>query len=594
MRRGFDLAILVGLLVVAFVLRAHQFDRIPYPNETADEYAFLWSGWSLLRDGTPTSWSWKEAYGAAPRYFANGTLYQIVTPWLDHPPLYSLFVGAAARLTSANELLDVPLRAGRAASVLLGSLAVGLLYALTRLTHGRAVATIAGSIFAVVPTMVLASRLVVAESLTVVLLLVGLLAGAFVVGARPGTAGADACASHVDSDESDLASGRPGRWLVWYAVALVAALLAPLAKVPGVAVGPAIAIVLAQRGRQRLAFGAALASLVGVALYVGYGAALSWPFFSALMADQSSRSTGMEVLSFLLTGASTGPVSGRDAWIPLLWLAAAYATFRRDRLLAALLIPYLIVVIATVDQSVPRVWYREPLFPGLCLAGAIFLRDTWRRPEALRVCLIVFALGFGKLAEGMQLWESIGVAGHRLYPLAVGLLATPIVGSLFWRANGWRIALRGEVGVVVAAALVASVVQVWQADRLYPAYHPSPYEEVAVPTSAGASIRRYAAAPGRLAPGETLRISAVWRIERDAGSLASQAVLRRLAPGGSPTNAAPVRLGTSADVSGKPGDEPTRDYSIVVPDDPPNADYEVSLDIAGEPVRLGIVRVRGR
>src|SRR5262249_22276161 len=155
-------------------------------------------------------------------------------------------------------------------------------------------------------------------------------------------------------------------------------------------------------------------------------------------------SSGVEVLSSMLTNSSIGPVTWRDNWFPFLWLALAYAAFRRDRLVGALLVPYLVVMVAVVDQNAPRVWYREPLFPALCLAGAVFLRDAWGRPDPIKAALVVFGLALGKLADGYKASELIG---PRLVPVLVLLLAVPFLLRL-------KPLVRWEVGAAIVAALI--------------------------------------------------------------------------------------------------------------------------------------------
>jgi 4-amino-4-deoxy-L-arabinose transferase-like glycosyltransferase len=572
--RWLDLAIVAALAVVALVLRLRQLTQFPVPNETADEYAFLWAGWSWLHSGVPTSWSWKPAYDTGTKVFAHGTLYRLVTPWMDHPPLFALVAGAAGSLSPAREMLDVPLRAGRLLAALLGTASVVLLYALARPRYGRGVAALAALLLAAIPTIVLANRLVVAEALLVPFLLVGLFAAERAVCVAPrGEAPRDLSRR----GEREAASGRFGAAVPrdaggarndssasWLVVALVAAALASLAKVPGVFVGLAIGALLFAHGARRHAALPVAAAIVGLVPYVVYGLAASPATFLAVISDQSGRSSGIEVLPLLLTGASTGPVSWRDAWFPLLWLALAFAAYRRDVVVTALVVPYLVVMVAVVDQSVPRVWYREPLFPGLCLAGAIFLKEALATPGAVKAALIVFGLAFGKLAESANVWQQIGPVGQRLFPFAVLLLAVPML-------LGPTRLLRCEVGAARAVAVVAGGVQAWNAEATYPRYTPPPYEEVAVPTSAGASILRYRAAPDLLRPGDSIRVSVVWKIER-GGTYQTQLV-----------------GGSAAQLEGRAGDEVAVDYTRAAP---APGDLDLTLRIDGDSAALGSVRVR--
>ncbi|MFN7864998.1 MAG: glycosyltransferase, partial [bacterium] len=55
----FDYRLFLGVLitVLGFILRYYQYDSLPHYNLTQDEFAFSWSGMSLIQEGVPTSWS---------------------------------------------------------------------------------------------------------------------------------------------------------------------------------------------------------------------------------------------------------------------------------------------------------------------------------------------------------------------------------------------------------------------------------------------------------------------------------------------------------------------------------------------------------
>src|SRR5689334_4844659 len=59
-------ALLVAIFLVGLGLRVHHLGTFPERNRTADEYAWTWSGMTLLREGTPRAWSWMPGYGTVP------------------------------------------------------------------------------------------------------------------------------------------------------------------------------------------------------------------------------------------------------------------------------------------------------------------------------------------------------------------------------------------------------------------------------------------------------------------------------------------------------------------------------------------------
>ena len=103
------------VLFFTFVLRAHNYDRVPTANHL-DEMLYAWSGIYLIETGEPVSWSTldypkrSEVYkgrisykGGIPEAYV--TLYK---PWLDEPPLFSLIVGYFAHLYGADRNEFVP------------------------------------------------------------------------------------------------------------------------------------------------------------------------------------------------------------------------------------------------------------------------------------------------------------------------------------------------------------------------------------------------------------------------------------------------------------------------------------------------------
>ena len=567
--RLYELATLLALVVLAGALRLHLYDQIPYPNETADEYAYIWSGWSWLHEGRPTAWSQKSAYDGAPVYLWNQTRYPMPTPWLDHPPLYSLVAGGAATLAGAPEMLDAPLWPARLVSVALGTLAVALLYLLARSAYGQTVAALAGLLFATIPTVVVASRLALAESLIVVLMLVALLA-----------------------TQSYLGGGR-GSGVGWLLLAILMTAAASLAKVPGLAVGASVALLLASARRWTPALLAVLAAVAGLVPYLAYGLLSDRKLFLAVLGDQGSRATGLEVLSRMLAGAAMPPVAWPDSWIAFLWLALAYATFRRDRLLAVATAPYLIFLVAAVEQNAPRVWYREPLYPYLCLAGGIFLRDALLRPDVLRTALLTFGVTFGKLAEGLGAWDLLGRAplGHRLYPLIVAALAAPLVAAMIWPGRPARRALGVLVAGALVVAVVGSVAVVLREGELYPPYRPEYSWPLWVRTSAGLTLTAGWVEPTTLAPGGWLRVSTTWLPERAVAGVPVSAYVRPF-DRRSRTSGSPTSVGEAVTLTRPALDQATVEVSGMLPPELPVGDYEVGVRVGDEPVTLGVVRVR--
>ncbi len=170
-----DVVVCALITLIGAVCRLYHYDIVPPHHWTPDEYAFAWSGMSLLRDHVPTGWSWLPAYGSVPRVEWQGDSYKLVTPWLDHPPLFSLLPGAAALAGGAVHFFDCTLSVIRIPSLILGIASLPLLYVLSLRIGSPTMAVIASLIYALNPNTIFLSRLAVAENLIVVLSLLVML-----------------------------------------------------------------------------------------------------------------------------------------------------------------------------------------------------------------------------------------------------------------------------------------------------------------------------------------------------------------------------------------------------------------------------------
>ncbi|HEX9101185.1 MAG TPA: hypothetical protein VF997_03220, partial [Polyangia bacterium] len=165
--------LLLAIFLVGLGLRVHRLGKFPEPNKTADEYAWTWSGMTLLAEGTPRAWSWMPGYPDVPLSHWRGDDYRIVRPWLDHPPLFAAYVGAFTLATGTRDIFAVDLAVTRLAVLPLFAAAFFLFWAIARRYGGDAHALVALAFFAAAPTAVWNGRLVMAEQLMLPVALTG-------------------------------------------------------------------------------------------------------------------------------------------------------------------------------------------------------------------------------------------------------------------------------------------------------------------------------------------------------------------------------------------------------------------------------------
>ena len=351
-----------AIAILALALRLHDYPLVPFHHETADEYQHAWEGWHLLREGVPASWTtFPDSYPAdARREFRwFGDPYIVVRPYFDHPPLFSIPVGLVAALAGANHFLECDLPAIRLVPILLSILGVWLVGRLAR-QYGASerAALCAALVYATLPVIVMAHRLVKAENLIAILLM-----GVLVL---------------IEAPERSLRHRRA----VW---AGVLGGLSIWTKATGVVV-PGIAIVLLLARRQRRAALIVGGIAAGFAiLYLFYAGAYGWSTFLQVVGGQAtSKWVSLEGLQDFLTGRVVSKAFGRGLYL-WLWIALAVAAFRKER---AILLPvalYTFLLALTADHRVIYGWYRVPIYPFLCIAAGLYLDDMLDEADLPRV-----------------------------------------------------------------------------------------------------------------------------------------------------------------------------------------------------------------
>jgi 4-amino-4-deoxy-L-arabinose transferase-like glycosyltransferase len=334
----------VAVVVVAAFLRGRGYTESPPLN--ADEYDWAWAGLSLLQQHVPTGWTglW-DAYGHWQVFKWEGNEYAIVTPYLDHPPLFSLLVGGAAWVAGERVMTDVSLAVIRLVPIALSLVVLVLVYRLARVTVGTWPARIATLLLVFSPAAITLSRLTESEALLTVWFISALLA------------------------VNRLRERPTNRYAI--VVLLISCAAAPLTKVPGIAVGFAAAVVLVSWKRPRLAVVAATAALTGILLFAVYGALLDLGTFSQVLSAHSDRHSGFSAGYEMLRGGLT------DWYWGLGIVGVGVLATRRGsaaRLIAWPAVAYVVVITLTANADLAGRydWYRIPIYP-MVYVGAGFL-----------------------------------------------------------------------------------------------------------------------------------------------------------------------------------------------------------------------------
>jgi len=403
--RRWELLLGAAAVLIGLGLRLNGYAQVPPATANADEWAWAWAGVTLLTAGVPTGWSYLSGYPAYHVIHLHGAGYPLVTPWLDHPPLFPLVIGASELLFGQHSIAAASTAAIRLPPVLLGTVSIGLTQVAGRRLVGRGAALAGAALLALSPAAVLLAREVESEALLAPLLLVGI------------------WLLHR------LGTGEGGRREELGLAAVC--LLAVLTKIPGLAVGGAAVVVLIWLGRPRATMLAAAGAVAGLLIYALYGAHYDWRLFVTILNSQGIRRAGvMGAFEFITSPAGVNSRL-RDGWWLLGWigLAALLAgrTSPRKWLLAWPAIAYLVGILVLADERVTARygWYHIAVYPEIYLAAGFIAWRAITQPDVAGLTLML-ALG-GATATSLWLgspwnppaWVLAGVLGVLLIPPAV-------------------------------------------------------------------------------------------------------------------------------------------------------------------------------
>jgi len=432
---------LAAMLVLGLALRLHQYDLIPFQNETADEYQHGWEGWTLLHEGTPRAWTfYPRIYSReeiAP-FFWFGAPYYLARPYFDHPPGFSLLVGGVSTLLGADQMLDCTLWRMRLVPIFLGLLTIYLVARSGWSLLGDPLAgTLGALLYATLPTIVLGNRLVKAENLLAPLLLLqALWLERYIQGGRGGDLLRIAAAGFAS---------------IW-------------AKATGVAV-PAVALLLlgaSRRWKGVMVVGATAAA--AVLAYLAYGALYGWGIFTTVLELQSSKVVAVRTLLDLAGISRIVELQFGTGWYLWLVVAAGWMALGPHRRILAPLGLYFLVLCLTADARGVYGWYRLPLYPFLCLAGGKFLSEWWEERDLSRAFI------FAVTALATTFYHLLPAAAERSRPAVWAVFviccAAPLVDLLLPSDLGGRLR-RWGVALSLAAFFAGNILIV---DRQVPIY----------------------------------------------------------------------------------------------------------------------------
>ncbi len=441
-KKGIFVFLALICLAVSFIYRNKYYWNFPPVADTFDEYASSWLGLSLLRGGIPTSWSFLNVYKSGivkdsqldlvgtkisvnnivPTLGNYGSFakpisltkeisldgykshFDIVSPYLEHPPLGGIVVGMPPFLGGVKEFSNVTLSLIRKPFVFYGVISTFLVIIISNIWYGRKVAIVSGFIYATVPTVVFGSRLALPENILTLLFLLEVVLIEYY---------------------------RKTSKNYFVVLAILITFLAPLVKLFGltsclIGIGYFIWIIR----NKRIAFYFLTAGLLSLFVFIAYGFFYDKNTFIAAIVYNGTRFFAGPTL--LLTKILIPRVTKifLDGWIFFGWMALFVLTFLKENKHRSLLIPafsYLIGLMFFGGEDFG--WYRLPLYPFLLIAAGYLIVEVIFKSNFFTGVLFIFTAFSTSLFWGLGIYNwTPYIFNYRLFILLVmGILSLSFI-----------------------------------------------------------------------------------------------------------------------------------------------------------------------
>ncbi len=385
-KRRFQTFIITGLILVALGLRLFKYMYIPWATH-GEELLYVWSGYSLLTQKMPISWSNLDAYRPENVYFdgliGNPKLHntfgtKLYKPWLDEPPLFSLIVGFPLFLTHTGTLNDIPPAAVfRLPMILIALFILIFIYKLANYLFGFWSAFWAAFIYGFSPLIIFANRLAVPENLITLLFLI---------------------LAYLTLKLKN----KPKRLASW---TIIISLIAGLAKPTGVFISLLPAIYLWKERKHNLSLiSLIIPQLLFWFIFGLYGYHYDWKLFIGLVRQQGFRPAGFTSLAYLLSTPAYDIFLMLDNWYYLHLLSIfsliVYWRWAKDKKIEFLLwsiFTWLFIFVLSSGQTDLLPWYRYPLFAFSAIAFGFLFQKLIQKGFDIFSYSTVILLSLGNL-----------------------------------------------------------------------------------------------------------------------------------------------------------------------------------------------------
>ncbi len=398
----FKYLLLILVIVLGYLLRSHDLYTWPRTGATFDEYAWTWQGMNLIQSGAPISWSPHPQYKNAKDVFYNKVHFRLVTPYLEHPPLFGLVAGSYAIFNGVHNMSDLTVNHVRGLSLILGILSIFIIYLFASEIYGYKIGLLSAFIYSIVPTIAVGSRIVQNENFFIPFFLLSL----FLI------------SKFVKTKKT-----------IFRNIAAVICGLLILAKVPWVAASFAAFFILLFLKKYKDIYKFLMIVISISLLYLVYGAYYNWDLFINLWQFQLNRyDMAFNSVFALFTSPYLVDRFLIDGWIYFGWVAM-FILFTKDLkknyFVVFPFLAYFLMFVFAIPNEPGHGWYRYPFYPFLIISIALFLKDYFVKDYLLTfIYLIVTSLSMFQLSFAQSFGFSYSIL--RIFIFTTSLTLLPI------------------------------------------------------------------------------------------------------------------------------------------------------------------------
>jgi len=363
----FRFVILGLILILGLYLRHNNLYTWPRLGATFDEYAWTWLGINLIQNHTPISWSPHLQYENRKVIKYQGAYFTLVKPYLEHPPLFGLVAGGWAMLNGATDILHTNLEQIRGLALLLGVLSVFMVYIFAAEVYGVKIGLLSSLIYAMVPTVVVGSRIVENENFFIPFFLLSLyLISKFI---------------------------KTNRSFFRNSSALICGLLV-LAKIPWITAAVAVVLILLfyKKYKDICKFLAIVIPLF--LLFIVYGLYWDSNLFVKLWQLQLQRyDLAFNSIFALFTSPYLIDRFLIDGWIYFGWFALfllGAKDYKNNLFILFPFLAYFAIFVFAIPNEPQHGWYRYPFYPFLIISTAVFLKEYFNKNHFLTFMFLIF------------------------------------------------------------------------------------------------------------------------------------------------------------------------------------------------------------